>query len=166
MHPHWYHIPGNSPLQEPEKQVEDAEGDQEEDEAIDVESTEDEAEGSQEQEKTDLGQEETPEEQHADLGTAEIPLTQPSPILDESQRPEEVVEESNVCNPWDALNDVPSSPETETPKETEVQPDKTPACDEPESLYEKIQEVQRKLNLAKKELTAKIPAFVFFGNPF
>ena len=174
-----YHFPPISPGKEPEQNPEDPEeqdsgddgpvdvGSSEDEECVEVDGEEDveecdedgegdveecEEDGEGEEGETEKGEEgETEGWEEVEEGMREeIPSAQPEPpILDESQRE----------NPWDALDD-------EEPMEEPAQSVKpTPKEVSQESLYDRIQEVEKKLSLAKKELTAKILDFVF-GHSF
>ena len=173
-----YRIPSISPVKEPEQEEETPqEQDSEDDGPIDIGSSGGEQDSEGEDGEGEGGEGEDGEGGDDEMGEMgeldeldeceageeveeemreEIPLTQPAPlILDESQREEET--------PWDALDDEEDSVEEPTKHVEPVEP--TPQEVSPESLYGRIQEVEKKLSLARKELTAKILDFVF-GHSF
>lgn len=170
-----YRIPSISPVKEPEQEEETPqEQDSEDDGPIDIGSSGGEQDSEGEDGEGEDGEGEDGEGGDDEMGEMgeldeceageeveeemreEIPLTQPAPlILDESQREEET--------PWDALDDEEDSVEEPTKHVEPVEP--TPQEVSPESLYGRIQEVETKLSLARKELTAKILDFVF-GHSF
>lgn len=141
----YYPIVSSIYLRTIQEQVEEPEGlgqgDDEREEVLDLNSC-DEEDGEGEEEE---GSEEDAEEGEDDgMGESlEIPSSQP--------RSKEA--------PWDALEDVVSSAEfgdstEDTPKEESMESSSSP-LDPDRNLHLRIQEIQKKLNMAKKEMTAK-----------